>query len=237
MREMRRSGRREGGFTLIEMAIVLVIAGIMMGIGVSGWMLLAEGRKNSATLATMRKVRDCMVNYVAQTGLYPAYSADLASNANAAVDICLRDRNDAWGEQIMFLEGIRDGGGSFGGPTAPPEGLCLLATDLVADGDPCSTNYTVIADRPPIKPDATSTLTDKDGNSISDLAFVLISFGRLRTADHTSYGNLLDPTQAGVFANQITSGSPPNFNTSQVDDLYLVVTYPELVSEVAKGRY
>jgi prepilin-type N-terminal cleavage/methylation domain-containing protein len=231
MREMRRSGRRDAGFTLIEMAIVLVIAGIIMSIGVSGWMLLAEGRKNSATLATMRKVRDCMVNYVAQTGLYPAYSSDLASNANAAVDICLRDKNDAWGEQIMFLEGVRDGGGSLAG-------LCLLSTDLVADGDPCSPNH---ASAPPIKPDATSTLTDKDGNSISDLAFVLISFGRLRNADHTSYGNRLDPAQAGVFANQMSSGTSPNFSasllTGEDDDLYLAVTYPELVSEVAKGRF
>lgn len=234
MRRTGRAGRREG-MTLVEVAIVLVIAGIILGIGASSWMLLAEGRKNSSTLATMRRARDCMVNYVAQTGLYPAYSADLASDANAAVDICLLGKVDGWGRQIMFLEGLPDGGvGNLAGG-------CLLATDLVADDDPCSPSYALRT--PPIKPDAASTLTDKDGNVISDLAFVLVSFGRLRNADHTSYGNRLDPAQAGVFANRINSASPPDFSTSLLtspaedDDLYLAVTYPELVAEVAKSRY
>lgn len=227
------SGRDSRGYTLIEVAVVLVIAGIILGIGVSSWMLLVEGRKNSATYATMRRVRDCITNNVAQSGLYPAYSSSLTANANAAVDICLGGKMDAWGEQIMFLEGIRDGGGSL-------SGLCLLSTETADSNDPCSPQHT---SSPPIQPDTTSAITDKDGNTISDVAFVLISFGRQRNPDNTTYGNLLDPAQAGVFANQMSSGTRPDFsytsftNPREDDDIYMVVTYPELVSEVAKSRY
>lgn len=231
MRRQGLAGQGSKGFTLIEMAIVLVIAGIIMGIGASGWMLLAEGRKNTSTYATMRRVRDCIENYVAQSGLYPSYSSNLATDTNAAVNLCLGGKLDAWGEQIMFLEGIRDGGGNL-------SGLCLLSTETADSNDPCSPQHT---SSPPIHPDAASTITDKDGNTIEDVAFVLISFGRQRNADHTSYGDRLDPAQAGVFANQISSASPPNFSASLLanedDDIYLAVTYPELVSEVAKSRY
>lgn len=236
MRIRRMSGTAGRGYTLVEMAIVLVIAGIILAIGVSSWMLLAEGRKNSSTYATMRRARDCIEDYVAQTGLYPAYSSDLAADPNFAVNICLNGKLDAWGEQIMFLEGIRDGGGTLAS-------LCLLSTETASTDDPCSAEYAVTADRPPIKPDATSTITDKDGNTISDVAFVLISYGRQRNADHTSYGNLLDPAVVGVFASRISAGSQPDFSTTLLlnpredDDIYMVVTYPELVSEVAKSRY
>ena len=222
------AGSRRSGFTLIEMGIVLVVAGILISLGSMSWLLLVEGRKNSSTLATMRRARDCIENYVIQTGRYPAYSANLSTDPNAAVNICLQGKQDAWGQQILFLEGIRDGGGTLAD-------LCVLPTDTASSSDPCSPSHT---SNPPIKTDTTSRMVDKDGNTISDVAFVLISYGKGLHSDHTSYGNRLDPTVAGTYANQMTT--TPDFSTSLLtgedDDLYLVVTYPELVAEVSKGR-
>lgn len=224
---------RQGGFSLMELGIVLVIAGIIISLGAVSWGVVVEARKNAVSRGELRRARECIVNAVISSGQYPSYSFDYNDNTRD-VDRCLRPRTDAWGAPFYFIEGIRDttqGGGSLAGG-------CMQTVDTAATNDPCSPSHTT---KPPIKPDTTSTATDKDGNVITDVAFILVSFGKSRVADNVSTIGGLFP--AGTLAAQMLTGTAtgqPDFSLNDVgrdnDDIYLIVTYPELLAELSKAR-
>jgi hypothetical protein len=84
------------------------------------------------------------------------------------------------------------------------------------------------------RPHANSEIVDANGNTVEDVAFVLVSYGRDRIPDHASYGNLFDPVVPTRLAWYITAGTPPDFFSAKTDDIYLAVTFPELLSVLAR---
>lgn len=256
MREMRWLGRRGAGFTLIEMAIVLVIAGIMMALGYFSWGMVVEGRKNAATLATLRKAKACIMGSILADGVYPSYTAARTApiDPTVVVDRCLDSRLDPYGNPIYFIEGVRStaqGGGSLAGG-------CLLPVDTRDSNDPCSPGFVGAGGPPPIVPEpgtvagASSYATDRDGVNIEDVAYVLMSFGRSGVPDNANL-RLIFPAGSGILSRRmLIAGTQPSFARTAVDttdplidaaqvgnwgnDIYLIVTYQEILGELARAR-
>lgn len=221
MRIRRMSGTAGRGYTLVEMAIVLVIAGILLGLASLSWSLLYDGRKISITRGEMRSIRNCIVNRVVSDGLYPNFTPDL-SDSSGTVDMCLAGKRDSWGRSIRYIAGFATNG--------TLAGQCVLAKPGVAASDPC---YTGVA------PDTASNATGFDGYSAQRVAFILLSYGRSLAPDNDStIGNLF--TAGDLAVTMYGSPNQPNFMLNDLgredDDVYYIVTYTELASEIAKGR-
>jgi prepilin-type N-terminal cleavage/methylation domain-containing protein len=210
-------GAPDFGFTLVEAAIVLVIVGVILGIGTSAWMTMNDAREITLTSNRMRAAKNCLITKVVISHQYPDWTSGYASPSTAAVDDCMEERLDAWDQEIRFLEGFRTGGASLA------DG-CLLMDQTLPDNHPCG------ADNAPVEPATGSTATDADGNTVNDVAFVLISFGEDRTADDAGYGNQLP---GGTFAT--TMSATPDFSSND-DDVFLIVTYPDLLAAIARSE-
>lgn len=63
--------RKYKAFTLVEMAVVLVIIGLMMGILVSGSKAFIESHQRSATTEKLQVIRTAMINHIARTRRLP----------------------------------------------------------------------------------------------------------------------------------------------------------------------
>lgn len=221
MRGKGRSGRRNAGMTLIEIAIVLVIAGILLGLASMSWNMLYEGRKIAITRGEMRRVKNCIVSRVVADGIYPNFTAGF-TDSSRAVDSCLNGKLDAWGGNIRYIAGFATNG--------TLSGQCVLARPGVSASDPCSTG---------VAPDISSNATGFDGYSAQRVAFVLMSYGKSFQPDNDStIGNLF--TTGNLAATMLGSPNQPNFMLNDAgrndDDVYLIMTYTELASEIAKGR-
>jgi type II secretory pathway pseudopilin PulG len=206
------SGSLSSGFTLIEMAVILVIIGLILFVGVASWQMLSEGRRITRTRIILEEAKDCLIKRMYYTEAYPRFHTGRdASNSSADVDQCLGEKRDAWGHPLRYLGGINATNGS-------------LAGQFIIDDR--AENQTAVS------PGDWSNAIDKDGNNTGDIAFVLISFGRDGQADHSSYGGRLptddiyEPTQTAS-STEDDPANPPQFNVTG-DDLSLIVTGNEL---------
>ncbi|WP_457572461.1 hypothetical protein [Desulfovulcanus sp.] len=201
------------GFTLIEMAVILIIIGLILFVGVASWQTLSEGRRITQTRTILEEAKDCLIKRMYYTEAYPRFdTGNNTSNSSADVDQCLAEKRDAWGHPLRYLGGIDNATNAS------------LAGKFIIDD--LAENQTA-----EYKPGDWSNATDKDGNNVGDIAFILISFGRDGQADDSSYGTPLsftgsiynpDSTAARIDENHL-----PQFNATG-DDLYLIVTGNEL---------
>ncbi len=202
---------REEGFALLELAMVLVIIGIIMGMAIFSWMSFIEAKKISETSSVLAAIKNCLMEKMVYSLKYPDYSYPLTSTmctqgsyGDKAVDSCICGRyKDAWGRYIRYLDGFDAANSSLGGKYAirrPWAGISSSA-----------------------EPSKDSSVIDKDGERKKDVAFVLISFGKDGKPDDSSYGSLLpDHDLVGKLKYSL-----PEFNstdTGNKDDIYLIVT-------------
>ena len=220
--------------------MVLVIVGILLAAGVAGFYAVLEGRRVAKTQATLDQAKQCLLKRIYYNNHYPSYTGDDTSAANADnmdctgtygtdfddqtedVDSCLCGKLDAWGEQLYFIEGRIDGS------LVPLSSVTSYVADNKAQNE-TATN-----------PAATSTIIDKDGNTIQYVAFAIFSAGRDKSLDNSSYSSLF----TGSFrAAPMVSGTTPDFSTDNTgaltltyenddvrDDQVVIVTGPELRS-------
>jgi prepilin-type N-terminal cleavage/methylation domain-containing protein len=227
------------GFSLLEVAIVLVIAGIILGIGTSAWLTMNEARRITLTTNRMRAARDCLINRVIVGKTYSQYTpgGDYSNETTFEVDRCLSQRVDGWGQPILFLGGVWDDAGT---PTRL-SGECIISDSTLPIDHPCFDEAVR-----PIEGDTsgTSSVRDKDGSWIEDVAFLLISYGADRQADPTNsgYDGLFDIPN-DQFANTLNPTDPnrPNFeveagNESVEDDIVMIVTVQDLLAAIARSE-
>jgi|GEM_PF-1622221 len=234
---------KTSGFTLIELAIVLVIIGIIIGAAGLGWYSLLEGRKLAKTYGTMVQAKECLVKRMLYSNQYPSYMGsdpgdpftyldcdydtslhpppypfDLSAKD---VDACICNLRDAWGQRLYYLEGVNGTDPDFES----------LAGFHVTDNPAQVQNATKELEE--------SEIVDKDGTAVKYVGFVLISSGKNLTLDHISYRKLFAAGHVGVIDPNDTD-HPADFSaafdtTATVgdpvrDDIYLCVTGPELMT-------
>ncbi|MGE4299420.1 MAG: type II secretion system protein [Desulfovibrionaceae bacterium] len=218
----RASG--QGGFTLIEMAIVLIIIGLLVGVGVSTWMGMLSVRKYATTVSVLQQAKMCLLKRSFVSEQYPSYTTGLIcgsnDNDNNDVDACLCGGalHDAWGRRIYFLDG-RDSSNNV-----------LAGGNVVADDARGQTRT---------EPGASSQVTDHQGATRSDVAFVLLSFGEDGTPDgpdaNTHYKALFE-ADLNVQVRPMPTPAPDfSYETdSTKKDVELVVTSYELLSQIRR---
>ncbi len=241
------------GFTLIEMSIIIVIIGIILGAGTLAWNAVTEGRKLAKAKSTLYEVRSCLVRRMFYNNTYPSYTGDgttatsdnvLCDDTGAQmsvpdedVDSCLCNVVDPWGHPVFYVEGVVE----------DPAGEALSAgTKYVTDNPAQGVNAT--------NPDRTgSVLTDLNGNTVNYVVFVLISAGSDGLLDDSSYRDLFDGGVTPSSMNNILSQaapmnttdppdfdrtSPPDYTVSWDitgdDDIYVYLTAPELRTALAQ---
>jgi prepilin-type N-terminal cleavage/methylation domain-containing protein len=72
--------KASSGFTLVELAIVLLVTGILMVAYLDASRLWLETRYHDVTMARMRLIQEAMTHYIASNGAYPCPTAPFSYN-------------------------------------------------------------------------------------------------------------------------------------------------------------
>lgn len=122
---MKRSSASTQGFTLIELSIVLVIIGLIVGgILVGEDLIRAAGVR--ATISQIEKYNTAVNTFY---GKYGAFPGDMNAATAAQFGFTSRDGTPGWGDGNGVLQGL----GASGGASGTGE-LCLFWMDLSQAG-------------------------------------------------------------------------------------------------------
>jgi general secretion pathway protein G len=113
--------KREKGFSLIELLIVVAIIGIIAAIAVPQLMNAMDRGRQRRSMADMRNIATAGGTMRVDTGSYPLVLADLSANGYMQVT----PANDGWGTPYVYV-GVADtytitslGSDAAAGPGAP----------------------------------------------------------------------------------------------------------------------
>jgi prepilin-type N-terminal cleavage/methylation domain-containing protein len=201
------------GFTLLEIAIVMVIIGILSGGGVGLMRMLTERKARNATLDYLQQVRTALVSYAATNGRLPWADSD--------------------------ADGAENSGDAMG--TLPYRTLQIAPADAYKRNLRYEINANLAADRSATCSALRAGLTirplvvDADGAATAfSVAAVLISAGPM---DADSNGNVFDALGAGTHQGNNANGNPNYLRNPPVltfDDLTAYIGGNELAAHVCQ---
>ena len=100
---MNRILRGKKGFTLVELAIVMVIVGLIIGIGAGMVGPLTKKVKRDETKETINANMESVISYATSSKRLPVWrDANDAVTASNEFHYLLRNRNDAWGNPLFY---------------------------------------------------------------------------------------------------------------------------------------
>jgi prepilin-type N-terminal cleavage/methylation domain-containing protein len=197
---------RQVGFSLIEMAIVMVIIGILAGGGISIMGTLTEKRARDECRDYLQSTQQALLSYVNINGALPWASSSTDGTSDSGVssgylpylDLRLRP-TDSYGRVLKYSLNS------------------ALATDRQAT---CNTLAAGLSGAP--------TIVDADGStSTFPVAFALISAG---PSDADSDGDVFDQVNSGAIVGNNESGSPNYIRHPPTE------TFDDLATYVSEGR-
>jgi general secretion pathway protein G len=99
--------RHSKGFTLLEMMLVVMIMGVL--IGIAAWNIIGQGDKarRAATVGTMKNVEGMLKTYNLDYGQYPASLDNLVPKYTEKMP------TDAWKRQLMYTVSASGGAHPF----------------------------------------------------------------------------------------------------------------------------
>ena len=97
-RENHRISFNDRGFTLVEIALVITVIGLLLTFGVSAWTSMKTSQQISATNTTLKTVSSCLTNYVIHSGTVPPQTY--------FTNKCLE--TDAWGQDLAYYNNGED---------------------------------------------------------------------------------------------------------------------------------
>ena len=84
-----RSDRGEGGFTLIELMIVVVVIGILAAIAIPNYSALQNNAREGSVKANMHTVQICLEDFSIQNnGFYPTNSGSTVPDGHTLASLC-----------------------------------------------------------------------------------------------------------------------------------------------------
>jgi prepilin-type N-terminal cleavage/methylation domain-containing protein len=189
------------GFTLLEIAIVMVIIGILTGGGVSLMKMLTERKARNATVDYLQQVRTSLISFAANNGRLPWADGD--------------------------GDGTEDSGTASG--TLPFLTLQIAPSDAYKRILRYEINASLASDRSTTCAALKAGLTvrpkvvDADGSSAAfSVAAVLVSAGPM---DADSSGNVFDALGSGAFQGNNVSGTPNYLRNPPVTGFDDLTTY------------
>jgi prepilin-type N-terminal cleavage/methylation domain-containing protein len=217
MRERKHTRTRvcsnSQGFTLLEIAIVMVIIGLLMGGGVSVMKMLTERKSRLETLDYLQKTRQTLLNFASINGRFPWADNDNNGSENNGVTagtlpyLTLQiSPVDAYKRVLRY------------------EVNSLLST---SKANTCATLRTGLSQRP--------FMVDADGSAASfSVAVVLVSAGVM---DADNSGSPFDGITTGSHQGNNTTGNPNYLRApplSTFDDMVTYVSGNEIYSELCE---
>lgn len=201
------------GFTLLEIAIVMVIIGILAGGGVSLMKMLTESKSRNATVAYLQQVRTALISYATNNGRLPwadsdGDGAENSGSTNGTLPFLTLQiaPSDAYKRILRY------------------EINANLASSRSAT---CSALKSGLTIRP--------TVVDADGSTTAfNVAAVLVSAGPM---DADGNGNVFDALAAGTHQGNNISGTPNYLRNPPVatfDDLTTYIGGNELSAHVCE---
>lgn len=201
------------GFTLLEIAVVMIIIGILAGGGVSLMKVLTERKTRTATVEYLQQARQALISFTVNNGRLPWADSDGDGLENSgAVSgslpfLTLRIAPaDAYKRILRYALNANLANNRFTGCSALRTGLA--AAPMIVDADGSGTAFAVAA--------------------------ALISAGPM---DADSNGNAFDALAAGAHQGNNVSGAP-NFlrhpPVAAFDDLAVYISANELSAELCE---
>ena len=203
--------RNRQGFTLLEMALVLVIIGILAGGGVSLMKTLTERRSRNETIDYLKQAKAALISFGNINGRLPSADTDGDGNENSGASA-----GDLPYQTLKIA------------PADPNKRTVRYALNTNLDANrttSCSALRTGLAGGP--------LVVDADGAAASfQIAAVLASAG---TSDADSDGNVFDDITSGVHQGDNRDGNPNYLRhppTDVFDDLVVYLGEHELYGEI-----
>ena len=203
------------GFTLIEIAIVMVIIGLLMGGGISIMGILNERKARNESVDYLKQAKEAVLSFAAINGRFPRPD----TNTDGQEDSCAVPCRGFLPYQTLGIS-----------PTDyyKRELRYEINTNLASDlNTSCSTLSSGLSARP--------TVIDSDGTAAAfSVAAVLVSSGQ---KDEDVNGNVFDDVTTGTFQGDNSDGTPNYLRSPPLegtfDDLVIYINEGELFESLS----
>jgi len=132
--------RKDKGFTLVELMVVIIILAVLTGIAIPSYLALRNRARIQATRSEMQNIATAIAVYEADKGYYPATrmaacvtALETDADANSGPYMADVPTNDAWGNAYTYT--LADGSYTLTSTGGGGEGDSISIVDGAFSGE------------------------------------------------------------------------------------------------------